>query len=140
MNQFRLFLIGAGHIARAHAYTAQKIARIYDLELEIHVADPFENARVAFGEKFPDAKLYASPAEMLAIPAADHDIAVVATPPFLHREGALQSLASGRHTLVEKPLTLDSQEALDIHEAAKAAGNSSAIVRRDFTIRFRRAN
>lgn len=122
MNSLRIFLIGAGHIAGAHTNTARKLAKIYDLQLEVHVADPFESARASFGEKFPDAKLYATVDEMLALPATPNDIAIIATPPFLHKEGALKALGSGRHTLVEKPLTLDLQEALDISEAAKAAG------------------
>jgi predicted dehydrogenase len=122
MTQLRIFLIGAGHIARSHSKTARKIATIYDLGLEIHVADPFEPARVAFGAEFPEAKIYSSPDEMLALPAQHGDIAIIATPPFLHREGALKALASGRDTLVEKPLTLDLQEALDIAQAAQSAG------------------
>ncbi|HEX9998133.1 MAG TPA: Gfo/Idh/MocA family oxidoreductase [Abditibacterium sp.] len=122
MNPFRLFLTGAGHIARDHARTAQKIAAIYDLPLEIHVADPFEGARTSFGELFPEAITYESPAQMLAHPPLDSDISVIATPPFLHRDGAILSLESGRHTLVEKPLALNEKEALDIHEAAQKAG------------------
>ncbi|HEX8465839.1 MAG TPA: Gfo/Idh/MocA family oxidoreductase [Abditibacterium sp.] len=122
MNQLRIFLIGAGHIARAHSVTAQKLAEIYNLNLEIYVADPFEAARTSFSEQFPDAKTYATPEELLAIPATENDIAIVATPPFLHREGALWALGSGRHTLVEKPLALNENEALEIHAAALAAG------------------
>lgn len=122
MNSFRLFLTGAGHIARAHANTAQKLAKIYELDLEIHVADPFESARTSFAELFPEAKTYATPEEMLALPAQESDVAIIATPPFLHRDGALLALKSGRHTLVEKPLALNEAEALDIHKAATEAG------------------
>lgn len=122
MDNLRIFLVGAGHIARAHANTALKLAIIYDLNLEIHVADPVEAARLGFAESFPNATLYESPAEMLTLAATKNDIAIIATPPFLHREGAIAALESGRHTLVEKPLTLDLGEAQEIAEVAARTG------------------
>ena len=122
MDNLRIFLIGAGHIARAHANTALKLATIYDLDLQIHVADPVEAARLSFGEAFPTATLYDSPAEMLALPATKEDIAIIATPPFLHRDGAIMALESGRDTLVEKPLTLDLKEAEEIAQVAQKTG------------------
>ena len=122
MDNLRIFLVGAGHIARSHANTARKLAKIYDLNLEIHVADPVEAARISFGGEFPDAKLYEAPAAMLALAATKGDIAIIATPPFLHRDGAVMALESGRHTLVEKPLTLDLKEAEEIAAVAQRTG------------------
>lgn len=122
MNSLRIFLIGAGHIARSHSATAQKLAKMESLNLELHVADPVEPARTSYAEKFPEAMLYSDVAEMLAIPAQEGDIAIVATPPFLHRAGAVAALDSGRHTLVEKPLTPTLAEAETILEAAKRNG------------------
>jgi predicted dehydrogenase len=123
METLRIFVIGAGHIARSHAATAQKLARMENLALQLHVADPIEAARASFAEKFPEATLYADAGEMLAIPAQAGDIAIVATPPFLHRDGALAALQSGRDTLVEKPLAPTLQEAEDILRAAQASGH-----------------
>lgn len=128
MPKLRLFLVGAGHIARAHAQTAQKLVRILseeegeDFELELHVADPFEAARLSFGEAFPEALLHETSEEMLKGPAQDEDVVVICTPPFLHREGAIAALKSGRHTLVEKPIAPTEQEALDIARTAKEVG------------------
>jgi predicted dehydrogenase len=122
MNTLRIFLIGAGHIARSHAKTAQKIAKMDGVELEIHVADPVEAARTSFAEQFEGARTYETAAEMLAVPSQDGDIAIVATPPFLHREGAEAALDSGRHTLVEKPLAPTQGEAEAILEAAHRNG------------------
>ncbi len=118
----RVFILGAGHIARDHARTAQKIASHENLALELHVADPFEAARASFATDFPEATMYASAEEMLALPAQAGDIAVVATPPFLHRAGAVAALESGRDTLVEKPIAPTLEDALAIHEAAKRTG------------------
>ncbi len=122
MNTLRIFLIGAGHIARSHSQTAQKLAKMENLDLELHVADPIEAARTSFGEKFPEAKLYADSSAMLSVPAQEGDIAIIATPPFLHRAGAVAALNSGRDTLVEKPLTPTLREAEEILEAAHRNG------------------
>ena len=122
MSQLRIFLIGAGHIARAHTKTAQKLAEIYDLELSVFVADPVEAARSSFAEQFPNAQTFATLDEMFALPAQSSDIAIVATPPFLHRDGALAALRSGRNTLVEKPIAPTEAEALEIAAEAKKLG------------------
>ncbi len=122
MSQLRIFLIGAGHIARAHTKAAKKIAEIYDLQLSVFVADPFEGARLSFAEEFPEAKTFAAIDEMLAVPAQKEDIAIIATPPFLHRDGALAALRSGRNTLVEKPIAPTEAEALEINQVAKELG------------------
>jgi predicted dehydrogenase len=122
MSQLRIFLIGAGVIARSHTKTAQKLAEIYDLELSVFVADPVEPARLSFAEQFPNAQTFASIDEMFAIPAQKEDIAIIATPPFLHRDGAIAALRSGRHTLVEKPIAPTEAEALEINQVAKEMG------------------
>jgi len=121
-QSLRVFLIGAGHIARDHARTARKIALHEKLNLELFVADPFEAARNSFGKDFPEAQLFADAREMLALPSHAGDIVVVATPPFLHREGAVMALDSGRDTLVEKPIAPTWDDALAIDEAARSNG------------------
>jgi predicted dehydrogenase len=128
MSNLRIFLLGAGYIARAHSNTARKLTQILseesgeNVELELFVADPVEAARTSFASEFPEAQVFATPEEMLALPAQEGDIAIIATPPFLHRAGALLALASGRHTLVEKPIAINEAEVNDIAAAAKAAG------------------
>jgi predicted dehydrogenase len=122
MSQLRIFLIGAGVIARSHTQTAKKLAEIYNLELSVFVADPVEPARLSFSEQFPEAQTFTSIDEMLAIPVQKEDIAIIATPPFLHRDGAIAALRSGRHTLVEKPVAPTEAEALEIDQVAKEVG------------------
>lgn len=121
-NSLRVFIIGAGHIARDHARTARKIAHHDQLELEVFVADPFEKARESFQTDFPEAQMFADAKEMLSSPSQLGDIAVIATPPFLHREGAVMALDSGRDTLVEKPVAPKWEDALAIDEAAHRNG------------------
>lgn len=120
----RIYIIGAGHIARDHARAAGLLQTAFfpDEPLELFAADPIESARTAFLDKFPNATVTSSPEEMLSAPAHETDIAIVATPPFLHLSGALLALKSGRHALVEKPLALSNEEANQIALAAKNAG------------------
>lgn len=113
----RVFLIGAGVIARFHAVAARLLPR--GERIAVAVADPNPAALAAFGEAFPDARRYAAAAEMLAAPAEPGDVVVVATPPFTHRELAIAALESGRHVLCEKPLAMSREEAFDMLRAAR---------------------
>jgi predicted dehydrogenase len=120
----RLFLIGAGVIARAHAGAARALP-----DIELHVADPSREALATFADSYPEAMLYGDADEMLAIPAAEDDIVIVAVPPWLHAPMTIKGFASGRHVLCEKPLGRDLAE-LDsmlaaAHQAGKLLGDCS---------------
>src|SRR5690606_39165646 len=56
------------------------------------------------------------------LPAAGIDHAVVAVPPQFHRDVALALADAGIHTLVEKPLAFDIEEAEEITAAFEKAG------------------
>ena len=61
----------------------------------------------------------------LALPNAD--VVVIATPPDSHASLAEEAIAAGRHVLVEKPFTLDSDEAARLVEAAERAGVTALV-------------
>ena len=117
----RILLIGAGVIARHHAASALDGAVLPD-GAEIHVADPNVAALAGFLAEFPSAVAHGSVAAMLALPSRPTDIAIVATPPFTHRELVLQALDSGRHVLCEKPLALGSEQGREMAAHADALG------------------
>ncbi len=52
----------------------------------------------------------------------DIDVIYIPTLPSQHRDHALQAIAAGKHVLIEKPVTLDPDEAREIFAAARAAG------------------
>lgn len=115
----RIYLIGAGVIARTHAAAAAKL----DERIELHAADPDEAALASFREQYPEAATYGDAAAMLgAAPARDDDIVIVATPPFAHLEGVRLALASGRHALCEKPLAMNVSEAEEMERLAAQRG------------------
>lgn len=112
----RIFIIGAGFIGRAHAEAAALLGA------EIFVADPSDASRAAFLEKAPGAKAFGTAAEMLAMPAQDDDVVVVATPPTSHAELAKLAFASGRHVLSDKPLGFNMTDGEAMLAAARAVG------------------
>ncbi len=69
--------------------------------------------------------------DLYAIP--DIQIISISNPPFLHFETAKLALESGKHILLEKPVTLTASEAIALQELAKAKGLTAAV---DFEFRF----
>lgn len=57
----------------------------------------------------------------------------ISTPPFLHYDMAKTVLAAGKHLLLEKPTTLNVQEAVALYQLAQAQG---VIAMMDFEFRF----
>ncbi|MBZ9935842.1 Gfo/Idh/MocA family oxidoreductase [Mesorhizobium sp. BR1-1-16] len=74
-----------------------------------------ESART-FAEPFGIAKAYGSYAELFDDP--EIDAIYNALPNHLHRETTLAALAGGKHVLVEKPIGMNREEALEIKAAA----------------------
>lgn len=52
----------------------------------------------------------------------DIDIIDISTPPALHKEIAIEAAKHGKHIFCEKPIALTAEEALEMYEAAEAAG------------------
>ncbi len=118
METQRIYLIGAGVIARAHAAAIRRLPHAEEVNLA--VADPNAQALAAFSEQYPRARLFQDAQTMLAEPAQENDIVVVATPPFTHCELTCAALATGRHVLCEKPLALDREQARQMLAVAQA--------------------
>jgi len=74
----------------------------------------------AFGERHAVPCRYGSREELLADPAVD--VVYVATPHPEHGDGALAAIRAGKHVLVEKPFTMDGDEARAVVRAAREAG------------------
>ncbi|MGB2924720.1 MAG: Gfo/Idh/MocA family oxidoreductase [Limnothrix sp.] len=69
--------------------------------------------------------------EILQNPAVE--AVTLATPPFLHYKMGKQILAAGKHLLIEKPITLDADEALELYRLAES---KNLVVTPDFEFRF----
>lgn len=106
----RIYLIGAGVIARSHANAAYHLP-LDEREVQLAVADPNAQALATFIKQFPQACSFSDAHTMLAEPAQDNDIVIVATPPVTHYQLTCDALVTGRHVLCEKPLAMSRVEA-----------------------------
>ncbi len=114
----RIYLIGAGTIARQHAAAIEQLPDPQGVILS--VADPNPVALQEFLKNSPQARQFSDAREMLSEPAQYDDIVIVATPPFTHCDLSCAALESGRHVLCEKPLAMTSAEAHQMLAAAHA--------------------
>jgi len=114
-------LVGAGHIAAVHvlAIRAHPGAEI------VGVADAFEEYAKLFAQEHEIPEGYGSVGEMIA--KAKPDVVHILTPPGTHRSVALECLEAGCHVLIEKPMTVDPQDAQDLIEAANRHGKLISV-------------
>jgi predicted dehydrogenase len=120
-QMFRLLLVGAGLIAREHAKAAMTPEVCTD-GAEVHVTDPSPQALDMLTKAIPHARVHADLQTMLAMQHSANEVVVVATPPDAHADTAGQALASGRHVLVEKPLTTEAAAARELASLANDQG------------------
>lgn len=111
----RAVVVGTGFGARVHVPALQQagfeVAALVGRDLEKTAR---RGARAGVPQTFGSLR------EALA--STDADAVVLASPPATHAPLALEALAAGRHVLVEKPFTLDVEEARTLRDAATAAG------------------
>lgn len=102
MRNTKLAVIGAGVIGKRHLLASKELSHIS----MVGIADPFPAAQSVADEY--DLPLFETAAEMLN--AVKPDGVVIATPTEHHLEPTLQSLDTGAHVLVEKPIMADMEE------------------------------
>lgn len=116
---WRIYLYGAGFSAGRHAIAAGML----EPNVQLFAADPTKEAREAFLAKFPHATVYDDAEAMLASsPGQDHDIVVIAVPPWLHHSATLSAFRSNRHVLCEKPIARTGVEMADMLAASDSSG------------------
>jgi len=109
-------VIGAGHwgpnlIRNFHDRQRSEVIRMVD-------RDPTRRAQVA--GRFPDIEVAADAEAIFSDPAVD--AVVIATPTITHYELVLAALESGKHVLVEKPITTDAAQAQELCDLADRNG------------------
>ena len=115
MTGLRWGILATGGIAHAFA----RDLRTAGLDLRAVGSRRLEGAR-AFAEEFDVARVHGS----YEARAADDDIDIVyiATPHPMHAENALLLLEHGKHVLIEKPFTLNADQAIAVRDLARAKG------------------
>ena len=106
-------VLGCGGWGRNIVRTVQQIGRLRS------VVDPSEAGQKAAKELAPNACVFAQPDEVFA----DTSIrgVMIATPAETHYDMACRAIDAGKDVFVEKPLTIDVDEARDLVARAEAA-------------------
>jgi predicted dehydrogenase len=120
-GQRRVAVVGCGYWGVNHVRILTEI-----LGAEAVVACDADVDRLdAMAERFPGIGTISSIEELAQDDAVD--AAVIATPATLHLETAMPLIDAGKHLLVEKPITVTSDDAVEVISAADAAGITLAV-------------
>ena len=130
MNRIKIVSVGCAG-GRGLWFTGE-LARHDDFELVALVDEIPEAAKViAENLNISDKPIFQDTAEALS--KIDCDAVVVSTPDALHRDSAVAALGVGKHVFVEKPLSVNLEDCLDIVKADEAAGHKTMV---GFNLRF----
>ena len=118
MKKITAVLVGAG--GRGH-FAYAPYAKAYPHELEfVAVAEPIRTRRESFAEQYgiPPEGRYESWEHVFEKPRLA-DVMIICTQDRMHYEPAIRALAHGYHVLLEKPMSNDPKECIEMAEAAK---------------------
>jgi len=115
-KKLRAGLVGLGMMGRHHA---RILSSLDGVEL-VAVSDPGGDPHGVAGGR----EVLKSVADLIKVGV---DYAMIAAPTAYHEELALQLADAGIHTLVEKPLAVDTPSAMKIYEAFKSKGLVGAV-------------
>jgi len=107
-QQPRLLVIGVGSIGERHLRCFQSTGRV-----ELSLCDTNEALRRRVAEQYGISRTYGS---FEAALADEHDAAVVATPANLHVSMAIRLARAGVHLLIEKPLSINTEDVDELRE------------------------
>lgn len=121
--RLRICLIGSGFMGKAHAFGYTMAARVFDLPyaLEFHTLVDISDTAA---QRAADALGFAHAATdwKAAVANPEIDLVSITAPNALHKEMALAAVAASKHVYCEKPLAPLASDALEMAEAAEAAG------------------
>lgn len=122
-KKLKVGIIGTGWIAEAHMESYKNMP---DVEI-VAGADLIPGKAKTFFENYnmPDVKTYLSHTEMLE--SEELDAVSICTYNATHAECAIDSLNKGVHVLLEKPMCVTTEEAIEIMKAEKSSGKILSI-------------
>jgi len=116
-KKLRIGVIGCGRIAQAHLAAIENLKDEADL---IATADADEKRAREAKQRF-GARLFTSRYEDI-LNHAEIDAVIITLPNHLHHPIALQAAMAKKHILVEKPIALNTKQALEMVDEAKRNG------------------
>lgn len=124
----KLGLIGSGFMGKAHVFGFATAARVFELpvafEMDI-VADATPDMAEAARKAFGFARATGNWRDLIDDP--EIGVVDITAPNALHKEMALAAIAAGKHVYCEKPLAPLAADALEMAEAAEAAGVKTQV-------------
>jgi UDP-N-acetylglucosamine 3-dehydrogenase len=120
MRKLRVSVIGCGSWGRNHA----RVYKELDNASLISVVDMNENTAREIGERYGVEWLMEAEK---AFESSEIDAVSICTPTVTHAELALRAIQSGKHVLVEKPMTNTVDEAEELIRAARRKGVHLAV-------------
>jgi predicted dehydrogenase len=126
--KYRVALIGCGRISAKHieAYLANsndiELAGLCDLIIE-----RAEEKASLYRKQIPDAKLKIYTDHRLMLDELKPDFVTIASETGYHPQISIDSIESGSHVIVEKPMALSTSDALRMIEVSRKAGKKLAV-------------
>ncbi len=124
----RIGLIGTGFMGMAHTFGYTMAPKVFDLPAGLvlaTVADVTEEAAGQAARQFGFEQATTEWRDIVRDPTID--IVSVTAPNALHKEMSLAAIAAGKHVYCEKPLAPLAVDALEMTEAAEAAGVKTQV-------------
>ena len=116
MKKLKIGIIGCGGIANGkHMPALKQLPNVEMVAFCDIIVERAEKAKVDYGT--PDAKVYENYKELLLDESID--VIHVCTPNRSHSFITVDALDAGKHVMCEKPMAINSEEALKMIEAAK---------------------
>ena len=115
VSPIRVGLLGFGAIGAEHARAAQQLP---GLSLDV-VCDRNSERLHGLSALTPSVHTTQDATDLLE---SDVDLLVISTPPDTHADWAIRALSLGKHVVVEKPMSITSDEADAVMDAARTAG------------------
>src|SRR5882757_5123224 len=116
MKTLRYGIVGLGFVGPHHV---EAVRRLGFVEIIAAAGRDIEKTRHK-AQQLHIPKTYASYEELVTDP--NIDVVAIATPTWLHHPIAMAAIAAGKHVIVDKPLAINSTQAVAMMIAARAAG------------------
>ncbi len=129
MDEVRIGLIGTGFMGKSHAMAYRAMPSVFSpppaLPVLEMLADATQELARPGAKSLGFARWTADWRELVA--DARVDVVDITAPNHLHKEMALAAAAAGKHIYCEKPLALTAADALEMTQAAEAAGVKTLV-------------
>ncbi len=123
MKDINVAIIGCQFMGKAHSNAWANVDHFFDIPFKpvLKVACDLNEATLkAFAAQWGWQETETDWKKV--VERDDVDVVVITTPPGVHRDIAVAAAKAGKHVFCEKPIALNSGEAQEMYDAARAAG------------------